>query len=260
MTEALLALPPAVRERLRTTLQSGFLAPPYDNAAVRAELDCGDDEAGTIGEALRGLDRLGVPPAGCAEWLRAFEETMRSVPGPDLVWSGPEVPGLRGRATRPVVEELFDGAERSLIVSSFVFFDGPRAFDRLARRLDETPNLEVTLLLNLRRRRGDLSPEETVRRFADRFWTKDWPGERRPQVFYDPRSLEPEGEGAVLHAKAVVADEETVFVTSANLTEAAFDRNIELGLVVRDRALAVSVAGRFRALITRRLLRPLPDA
>jgi phosphatidylserine/phosphatidylglycerophosphate/cardiolipin synthase-like enzyme len=45
----------------------------------------------------------------------------------------------------------------------------------------------------------------------------------------------------VLHAKAVVADDEAVFVTSANLTEAAFDRNIELGLLVLDRALALSI-------------------
>ena len=30
--------------------------------------------------------------------------------------------------------------------------------------------------------------------------------------------------GAVLHAKAVVTDEEAVFVTSANFTEAALDR------------------------------------
>jgi phosphatidylserine/phosphatidylglycerophosphate/cardiolipin synthase-like enzyme len=33
---------------------------------------------------------------------------------------------------------------------------------------------------------------------------------------------------------------ELVFVTSANLTEAALDRNIEVGLLVRDRALALS--------------------
>jgi phosphatidylserine/phosphatidylglycerophosphate/cardiolipin synthase-like enzyme len=39
----------------------------------------------------------------------------------------------------------------------------------------------------------------------------------------------------VLHAKGVVADDEVVFVTSANLTEAALDRNIEVGLLVRDR-------------------------
>lgn len=260
MTETLLALPPAMRERLRTTLRLGFLAAPYDAAAVRAELDCGDDEAAKIGEALRRLDGIGVSPAGCAEWLRGFEATMRSLPRPDLVWSGPEVRGVHGRATRQVVEELFGGAERSLIVSSYVFFDGPRAFDLLARRMDERPGLEVTLLLNIRRGRGDLAPEESAHRFADRFWKKDWPGERRPAVFYDPRSLEPEGEGGVLHAKAVVADEETVFITSANLTEAAFDRNLEMGLVARDRSLAISVTGRFRALIARALLRPLPEA
>lgn len=62
----------------------------------------------------------------------------------------------------------------------------------------------------------------------------------------------------VLHAKAVVADDETVFVTSANLTEAALDRNIEVGLLVRDRALAASVSTHFRGLIDRGLLHPLP--
>jgi phosphatidylserine/phosphatidylglycerophosphate/cardiolipin synthase-like enzyme len=62
----------------------------------------------------------------------------------------------------------------------------------------------------------------------------------------------------VLHAKAVVADDEAVFVTSANLTEAAFDRNIELGLLVRDRALALSIVSHFQVLIARELLRPLP--
>jgi phosphatidylserine/phosphatidylglycerophosphate/cardiolipin synthase-like enzyme len=79
-------------------------------------------------------------------------------------------------------------------------------------------------------------------------------------VYYDPRSLEVAGPMGILHAKAVVADDEVVFVTSANLTEAALDRNIEIGLVVRDRALAASVSSHFRALIDQRLLRPLPMA
>lgn len=59
----------------------------------------------------------------------------------------------------------------------------------------------------------------------------------------------------MLHAKAVVADDELVLVTSANLTEAALDRNIELGLLVRDRALAATVSRHFQVLIDRELLR-----
>ena len=62
----------------------------------------------------------------------------------------------------------------------------------------------------------------------------------------------------MLHAKAVVADDETVFITSANLTEAAFDRNIELGLLARDRTLAATTVLHFRTLIEHHLLRPLP--
>jgi phosphatidylserine/phosphatidylglycerophosphate/cardiolipin synthase-like enzyme len=79
-------------------------------------------------------------------------------------------------------------------------------------------------------------------------------------VYYDPRALELDGPGGVLHAKAVVADDEAVFVTSANLTEAAFDRNVELGLLVRDPALAASVSSYFRVLIDQSLLLPLPAA
>ena len=180
---------------------------------------------------------------------------------PDLVWSGPELPGLHARDTRRVYEELLGCAENVLWASTYAFFDGPRAFQVLARRMDATPRLQVTLLLNIQRKKGDTTaPEHIVRRFADHFWTADWPGTSRPRVYYDPRALEMNGPAGVLHAKAVVADDEAVFVTSANLTDAALDRNIEIGLLVRDRALAVSLTSHFCGLIARGLLRPLPQA
>jgi hypothetical protein len=42
------------------------------------------------------------------------------------------------------------------------------------------------------------------------------------------------------------------------MTEAALDRNIEIGLLVRDRATAASVSSHFQVLIDLGLLRPLP--
>jgi phosphatidylserine/phosphatidylglycerophosphate/cardiolipin synthase-like enzyme len=160
-----------------------------------------------------------------------------------------------------VYEELLGSAASSIWASTYAYFDGPRAFEVLAKRMDTTPDLRVTLLLNIQRRKGDTTAaDHLVRKFADRFWQTDWPGSSRPRVFYDPRSLELDGPGGVLHAKAVVADEETVFVTSANLTEAALDRNIEVGFLVRDPGLAGSVAAHFRGLIDRGLLHPLPAA
>jgi len=125
--------------------------------------------------------------------------------------------------------------------------------------MEKASRLRVTLLLNIQRRRGDTTDsEQLVRRFADRFWAAEWPGASRPSVFYDPRALDLNAPGGVLHAKAVVADDEAVFVTSAKLTEAALERNIELGLFVRDRALAASISTHFRGLIDRGLLRALP--
>ena len=138
-------------------------------------------------------------------------------------------------------------------------FDGPRAFAVLAKRMDETPALKVTLLLNVQRKKSDTtSADHLVRRFADRFWKEEWPGTTRPRVFYDPRSVNP-GDTGVLHAKAVVVDDEAVFTTSANLTGAALDHNIETGLLVRDRTLAATVTTHFRTLIKQSLLKPLPE-
>ena len=125
--------------------------------------------------------------------------------------------------------------------------------------MEATSALRVTLLLNIQRKKGDTtSSEQLVRRFAEHFWRTDWPGSSRPKVFYDPRALDTDGPGGVLHAKAVVADDEAIFITSANLTEAALDRNIELGVLIRDPAVALTVVGYFQNLVNHDLLKPLP--
>jgi phosphatidylserine/phosphatidylglycerophosphate/cardiolipin synthase-like enzyme len=168
------------------------------------------------------------------------------------------VPGLHARDTRRVYEQLVGSAQRSLWVCTFAYYDGPQAFKTLADRMDEIAGLQVRLLLNIQRRHGDTTAaNDLVLAFADRLWTHQWPGKRRPEVYYDPRSLEPDGPGGVLHAKAVVADDEVAFITSANLTQAAFDHNIEVGVLSRDRTLATSLSTHFRILIERELLQPL---
>lgn len=260
MIQAVLALPAHLRKRLAGALESGLLTAPCSVAAVRSILGLREGCEELV-ETLCDLERKGISGPVLAAWIHTVEDAASRTATPDLVWSGPEVPGLHARDTRRVYEELLSSAERSVWASTFAYFDGPRAFEVLARRMDAIPQLRVTLLLNIQRRRGDTTATEgLVRRFADRFWGTDWPGKARPSVYYDPRSLEPDGPKGVLHAKAVVADEEAVFITSANLTEAALERNIEIGLLVRDHALAASVSRHFRTLIDRGLLKPLPMA
>jgi hypothetical protein len=256
--DPLIDLPAHVRERLATALETGLVPAEPSAAALRSVLG-GVEAIEPVATALGTLGRMGVPGRAVALWIRSLAEVAARLRRPDLVWSGPEIPGLHARDTRRVYEELLGSAERCIWASTYVFADGPKAFATLARRMDAVRGLRVTLLLNIQRRRGDTTAaDELVRRFADRFWTCDWPGAVRPAVFYDPRALDLNEASGVLHAKAVVADEERVFVTSANLTEAALERNIELGLLVHDRALAASVSRHFQGLIDRGLLHPLP--
>ena len=121
----------------------------------------------------------------------------------------------------------------------------------LAQRMDEVGDLRVTLLLNIQRKRGDTSTaDDVVRRFADRFWRHDWPGTRRPRVYFDPRAVDLEGPGGVLHAKVALADGEAALVTSANVTGGALERNMELGLLVRGGPIPRDLLAHFDELMT----------
>jgi len=96
--------------------------------------------------------------------------------------------------------------------------------------------------------------------FARAFLENDWPGRRTPEVFYDPRGLSTESRPkAALHAKCVVADEEEALITSANFTEAAQERNIEVGVLLRIPSFAVSLREQFDTLLNRGQLRRVPE-
>src|ERR1022692_2567624 len=210
MSDILLGLPSHLRDRLVSALESGLLGPSPTLASLRSVLGNRED-AEALAASLIELGRLGISGPAAAAWLRTVERAAARTRKPDLVWSGPEVPGLHARDTRCVYEELLGSAERSIWTSTYAFFDGPKAFEVLARRMDARVELRVTLLLNIQRKRGDTTAaDQLVRKFADRFWKTDWPGSSRPSVYYDPRALELEGPGGVLHAKAVVADDEAV--------------------------------------------------
>jgi phosphatidylserine/phosphatidylglycerophosphate/cardiolipin synthase-like enzyme len=252
-----LDLPSHQRRRLMRALETGMLEAPYTEIAVRAAVG-GEIDASSVCAELARLSTKGIGGAAVAYALELAAEAAASVHRPDLVWSGEEVQGLHYRKTRQVFDELIGGAEESLWICSYAYYDGPKAFEKLAERMDAVPELQVTLLLNIKRNWGDPTPAaDLAAEFAAKLWSKGWPGERRPAVFYDPRSLKGDGETAVLHAKAVVADDAIAFVTSANLTEKAFDDNIEAGMLSRDRTVALSLSKHFRVLIERGLLEPL---
>lgn len=125
----------------------------------------------------------------------------------------------------------------------------------------ERSDLSVRLFLDIQRGLGDTSASsELVSRFAHRFRTAQWPKRRPvPHVLYDPRSLGTDAEKPVaLHAKCIVVDSRHVFVSSANFTEAAQERNIEVGLLVHSPVVAGRIHRFFESLIGAGALKPVP--
>jgi len=178
----------------------------------------------------------------------------------DLVWTGPETGGIANRDTGVVVRELFHSANKSVMLAGYAVYQGHMVFRALADRMEQIPDLGVRMFLDVRRPDGDTCSEaEVVRRFAARFKEKDWPGSRLPELYYDPRAvdLDPHRR-ASLHAKCIVVDEMRAFISSANFTEAAQLRNIEVGVLVRSPALACQLMQHFETLAAAGLLKPIP--
>ena len=182
----------------------------------------------------------------------------------DLVWTGEEVLGTESRDTRVVVKELFSSANKSVLISSYALDNGHKAkalFQPLAQRMNDKPNLQVRLFINISRpyRNNSQSDAALLREFAETFRHSIWPGSRMPDVFYDPRALsKAKAPRACLHAKCVVIDDERLLVTSANFTEAAHQRNIEAGVLLQDAVAAKAMRSQFEKLVERNILCRVP--
>ncbi len=179
---------------------------------------------------------------------------------PELVVSGPEVPGVPTADTHAVVQSLFQEAEHEVVIAGYAFFGGETLFGRLAEQHARTPGLRVLFHVDVPRPRNDTSSADAiVMRYAEDFRKRHWPWQPLPEVFFDPRALETESKSrASMHAKVVVVDRRKLFVTSANFTEAAQQRNIELGVLCALPHLAERVCAYFEGLRSTGQLRRLP--
>jgi phosphatidylserine/phosphatidylglycerophosphate/cardiolipin synthase-like enzyme len=246
-------------EHLADALETGRL-PRFDGAALREFAPVAD--AAGCARALQAQTDAGARPTHLAWTLRllARERRARRAARDDiaLVWTGPEEGATSSRDTQVVVQELFAAADRSLLIASYLHANWDTVFGPLARRMDVTPSLRVRMVVNIKSADGSAHVPEAIAACAQGF-RRHWPGARRPEVFYDPRTLRrDDGHVVSMHAKCVVADGERVLITSANFTEAAQVRNIEVGVVLHDVVLAQTLTRQFENLVATGLLLPLP--
>jgi phosphatidylserine/phosphatidylglycerophosphate/cardiolipin synthase-like enzyme len=168
-----------------------------------------------------------------------------------LVLSGPEVPGVATSDTAATMRTLIAEAAQEILLVGYAVHHVGDLFEPLATKMASNESLKVLFCLDISRRLGDTSLDsEIVRRFCRDFREKHWPWPNVPRLYYDPRALSENFERhSSLHAKCVVADRNVALITSANFTQAAQQRNIEVGVLIRYIPLIERLCVYFQGLI-----------
>lgn len=166
----------------------------------------------------------GVAIASAIRAAVAAVASARAVNQVSLVWTGPPTKAVGLRYTRSVLNELVADATESLVLVSFASYK----VDDLAARLVTAAErgVDVSLILETHDDSGGALTFDAANAFAAlqgkaRFYR--WPLEAREAYLTS---------SARLHAKCVIADRTTALITSANLTSAGINDNIELGVLV----------------------------
>jgi phosphatidylserine/phosphatidylglycerophosphate/cardiolipin synthase-like enzyme len=175
-----------------------------------------------------------LPGSAVALALESAQLAVRhaDVPHVEVVVTGPDSPAAPVRLTSEVVRQLIDQATHRVTLVSYAAYQMPAVIAALDAAIAR--GVQVNLILE--------SPEKLeggggAHAYA-KFRTYQWPIERR------------EPPEARLHAKAVIVDGRDVLLTSANMTSAAYDKNIELGVLCRGGGVAAQVQRHFDALVS----------
>lgn len=254
MKESLLSLAPSDLRSIASALRSGRLSAPISSLGLQRVIGVAASEK--TASALQSFVELGSSPAAIAETLELLASAIDSRPTiedlVELVATGPQVVGVDSRDTGVVVADLLRQSERSVILSGYALYQGRQIFAELAERMEQRHELRVRMYLDIQRKIGDTTASEhLIREFCHRFRSKQWPPNKPlPEIYYDERSLEQDrSNGAALHAKCLVVDGVHVFISSANFTEAAQKRNIELGLLLHSQEIGEKVTTFFNRLV-----------
>lgn len=172
-----------------------------------------------------------------------FLEFKEKVPKMQLVWSGPLPEGIPIRSTEQVIIELIENASESLFISSFAVYKAKNVLEKIKEALDR--GINVSILFETPDSSHFKIKVDPLKILPDQILEKAniyiWP--------FNKRIKNEKDDVGSLHAKFVIQDDSRLFISSANLTESAFERNIELGVLIYDKAVIRKLKDHLKNLI-----------
>lgn len=139
----------------------------------------------------------------------------------ELVWTGPTTPFVSARRTEQALLQVINAAEQTLFITSFVAYDVSTIVKALNAACDR--GVAISMLLELSQDHGGSMNFDAMGKMRTLVPTV------RLYAWRD--KVDPFSDGRV-HAKVAVADSRTCFITSANLTGHAMEKNMEAGVLI----------------------------
>lgn len=154
----------------------------------------------------------------------------------ELVWTGASTPLVSTRKTEQVLLETIEAAKKELFIVSYVAYDVDSIV--MALRSAVSRGVKVEILMESTSDYGGRISMDSIALFKQEvpeailYWWNE--------------------SGASVHAKCAVSDGKVAFVTSANLTGAAMEKNMELGIKIEGGDIPRRLYDHLEALVTTR--------
>lgn len=210
---------PSLISSLKGWLEKGDL-----NALENA---CKEEDTVTTSECIAALRA-----SSAVRWSIADREKV------ELVWTGVSTPLVSTRKTEQVLLETIEAAENELFIVSYVAYNVNSIVAALRKAVGR--GVKVKILMESTSDYGGRISMDSIDLFkrevpeAILYWWNE--------------------RGASVHAKCAVSDGKVAFITSANLTGAAMEKNMELGLKVEGGEIPKQLHAHLEALVTTKII------
>jgi len=175
----------------------------------------------------------------------AFENVSKRQ-STELVWTGPTTPFVSARRTEQALLQVIGAANQNLFVTSFVAYD----VSTIVKALNDANarGVSITMLLESSQDHGGSINIDVIGKMrglvpgAQLYAWRDKTGD-----FLDGR----------VHAKVAVADKASCFITSANLTGYAMEKNMEAGVLISGGSVPGVLADHLVSLLRTKVIQPV---
>ena len=164
----------------------------------------------------------------------------------ELVWTGPTTPFVSARRTEQALLQVINAAEQTLFITSFVAYDVStivKALNAAAAR-----GVAISMLLELSQDHGGSISFDAIGKMSALV--------PAAKLYAWRDKADPFSDGRV-HAKVASADGRVCFITSANLTGHAMEKNMEAGVLISGGQIPKLLLDHLQALVGTKTVSPI---